>query len=67
MAEGEGDTVSAPPDNPVVFVSHGHKGEPIYLCMGPGDHSVTRIKIEPQKAWLIARDLLEAARLELWK
>jgi hypothetical protein len=55
------------PDTAVVFVSHGGRGQPIYLNFGPGDHSVTRKQLTPQQAWLIARDLLEAARLEMWK
>lgn len=49
-------------DTHVAFVSHGGKGCPIYL--NDGDR---RIELTPQHAWLIARDLLEAVRVELWK
>lgn len=59
MAEGEGDTVS------VVFVAYGGKGQPICICFGPGDHTVQRKEISPQRALKMASELIDAARREL--
>jgi hypothetical protein len=53
------------PDHAVVFVSHGGRGQPIYLCFGPGDHSVIRKQITPQQALRHAADLIHYARIEL--
>jgi hypothetical protein len=52
-------------DDAVVFACHSGKGQPIFICFGPGDHSVTRKQITPQKALSLAEDLLRFARTEL--
>ena len=53
------------PDNAVVFVSHGHRGAPIYICMGPGDHTLIKKQISPTHALSIAQLLIQAAAREL--
>jgi hypothetical protein len=53
------------PDNAVVFVSHAHRGTPIYMNFGVGDHKVYRKLITPQHALTMAAMLIEAAQREL--
>ena len=53
------------PDNAVVFPSHAHRGTPIYMNFGVGDHKVYRKQITPQYALHIAQLLIEAASREL--
>lgn len=53
------------PESAVVYVTHAHKGAPIFICMGPGDHSVIKKEISPTHALSMAQLLIQAAAREL--
>lgn len=53
------------PDEAIFFVTHAHRGAPIYANMGVGDHKVYRKAISPQHALVMAQMLIEAAQREL--
>lgn len=53
------------PDESVVFVTHAHRGTPIYMNFGVGDHKVYRKQITPMYALEMAQMLVQFAQAEL--